>query len=307
MRVFLTGRLYAPEGTGGGGAEGTGGGGEHPVAPWAAANGGMWRVGEGDKARDWYETIPEGPVRDHVKAKGYTNPFELANGNYNLTKLQTGSSDVIAVPGKDAKPEDWGAFYTKLGRPESADKYDLKFGEGVKTDERVVKFGKELFFELGVPAGKAQAAADKWNAFTAEVEAQELAAAQKANETALAALETKWGQDLGANKAAGERVVRALKLSEESMNAIESAIGAAPLVELLATIGRKSDEGSFFDGGGNKDPNDPNNMTKDAATARIAQLQGDAEFNKKYLDKAHPGHAEAVQTMLKLQERSSRP
>ena len=84
------------------------------------------------------------------------------------------------------------------------------------------------------------------------------------------------------------------------MDRVEAQIGAAPLVELLAMIGRKSDEGSFTAGGGNGDPNNPETMTKEAAASKIAQLQGDQEFQKKYTDKNHPGHSAAVDLMMRL-------
>jgi hypothetical protein len=80
---------------------------------------------------------------------------------------------------------------------------------------------------------------------------------------------------------------------------IDRALGTAPIVELLATIGKKMGEGSFK-GGGSGDASDPANMTKEQAQAKIAQLNGDTEFQKKYHDRAHPEHQAAVDQMSKL-------
>ena len=293
-------------GTGGAGTGGEGGAGgatEHPIsAPWGSD--GVWKLGDGDKATPWWGVIPEGPARQHIEAKQYANPAELALANYNLTRLQTGDPNVVSLPGKDATPEQWNDFYTKIGRPETPDGYELKFGDGVKTDDNMVKFGKELFHELGVPASKAQAAADKWNAFVAEQEGQMIAAAQQQNTAELDALSSKWGADLEKNKAAGQRAVQALGLSNETIQRIEDSIGSAPVVELLAMIGRKSDEGGFTSGGSQFDPNSPATMNREQATVRIAELQGDAEFQKKYTDKMHPEHANAVKLMEALFARS---
>lgn len=276
---------------------------EHPVAaPWASIDT-SWKIGEGEKAVDWWETIGEEKVREHVKAKGYKNPAELAMGNYNLTQLQTGSPNVVALPPENATPEQLNDFYTKLGRPPAADKYDLKFPDGVQTDPQMVEFGKNLAFELGLPPARAQVMADKWNEFAGKANAAAIEQEQVKNTAALAALETQWGADLEPNRAAGERVMKALGLPETTMDAIQKAIGAAPLVELLAKIGRQSDEGGFKSSG-KGDPNNPSTMSPTEAQAKIAALQGDAAFQEKYTNKSHPEHKSSVELMLALTQRT---
>lgn len=304
-----TGPVFNAEGGGGGGTPTggtpTGGEGGTPgvTAPWAGAQG-VWNVGEGDAAKPWWNTVTEPEARAHLEAKQYANPAELALANYNLTKLQRGADDILALPGKDAAPEAWDAVWKKLGRPDTPDAYDLKFGEGVKTDDGMVKFGKELFHEMGLDPTRAQKAADKWNGFVAAQEAAMLEQAQTQNKQELDALASKWGADLEKNKAAGQRAVQALGLSNEFVERLEDKIGSAAVVELFATIGRKSDEGGFVNTGGQMDPNNPATMSKDQVTARIAQLQGDAEFQKKYTDRNHPGHKDALQLMERLYARA---
>ena len=216
-------------GEGGSGAAG-GAGGAHPVpAPWAAAEG-VWTLGEGDGAQPWYSTIPEEAARQHVEAKAYRNPAELALANYNLTKLQRGDPTVIGLPGEGATPEDWQAFYGKLGRPETPEGYEFKFADGVQADPKMLEWGKTAFHEVGLTPTQAQALADTWNAFAAEqMGAGDTAFAQQ-NDQELGALETRWGADLQKNKAAGQRVVQALGLSADLLTRVESHIGAAPLV-----------------------------------------------------------------------------
>ena len=278
---------------------GPGGGGDaHPVAPWGSE--GLWNVGEGEAAKPWHSFLTDEAARQHVEAKGYANPNELALANYSLTKMQRGDPSVVGVPGEGATPEDWNAFYGKLGRPDAPEGYDLKFPEGQAVDAPMLEWGKKAFHEVGLSPKQAQALAEKWQAFVGEQNTTAAGAVGVQNDTELAALETKWGADLAKNKAAGQRVVQALGLSSELMDRVEAQIGAAPLVELLAMIGRKSDEGSFTAGGGNGDPNNPETMTKEAAASKIAQLQGDQEFQKKYTDKNHPGHSAAVDMMMRL-------
>lgn len=301
---FITGRLFAPEGPGSGGGEG--GGGAHPVAatPWAGVTEGAWKIGEAGKETEWWNGIAEEPVRNHIIAKGYKNPTELAMANYSLTQMQRNPGDFISIPGKDAKPEDWDGVYTKLGRPEKPEGYEFKFADGFKADEKMLTFGRTAFHEVGLNGGQAQKLADKWNDFVAQTTQENLEAAQKANTEGIAKLEGTWGTRLNEFKTAGDRVVKALGLSEETMNAIEGGIGAAPLIELLATIGMKSAEGGFVGGGGGGDPSDPANMTKEQANAKITELRGDPAFMKEYEDGKHPGHKAAVDRMNKLYART---
>lgn len=304
MFVVRTGRIVfnAPDLSGGGNpppAPAAPAPTEHPVtAPWNGVEG-VWNLGEGEAAKPWWNTLPDEAARKHVEAKQYANPNELALANYNLTRLQTGDPAVLSLPAADAPKEQWDAFYTKMGRPESADKYELNFGEGVKTDDNMVKFGKDLFFEMGLDGKRAQAAADKWNSFVAEQNAAAIEADRVANDTELSELTTRWGADLEQNKAAGKRVVEALGLSTEFINRLENNIGSAPVVELLAMIGRKSDEGGFT-GGVQMDPNNPATMNKEQAQNRITQLQSDAAFMAQYMDSKHPSHQEALSLMERL-------
>lgn len=307
MLEKYTGRLYEGEGAGGGGGAsgGSPSGDAHPVvAPWTAATDGPWKVGEAGKEQEWWNTISEEPVREHVKAKGYKNPAELAMANYSLTKMQRGATDVLTLPAKDADANAWNEFYTKVGRPATKDDYKFTFGEGVTVDESLVGFGKEMFHELGARPEQAQKAVEKWNAYVADQNAKEIEKNNKENADAVTALQQSWGTSLEENRAAGERVMKALALDEATMDKIQGAIGAAPLIDLLARIGKKSSEGTLVGGAGGGDPNDPSNMTKEQAEAAINALNNDAEFQKKYSDKNHPEHKDAVDRMQKLYMRS---
>lgn len=272
---------------------------EHPVAPWG--NEGVWNVGEGDKAAPWWNTLSDEAARKHVEAKKYANPNELALANYNLTRLQTGDPAVVALPGTDASPEAWKEFNRKIGVPDTQDGYNdaLQFEGDVKVDPGMMEFGKKAFHEAGLTPTQARKVAEAWNTFAAEQNAQFLAQDKESNDKALDELQMRWGSELEQNREAGNRVVKALGLSNDLIERVEQNIGSAAIVELLATIGRKSDEGTFTSGG-TGDPNDPSSMSKDAAQAKIAELNGDTDFQKKYTDKNHPGHKEAVQLMERL-------
>jgi len=206
----------------------------------------------------------------------------------------------LTLPPENATPEQMTEFYTKLGRPAEKTAYDLKMPEGVQTDPQLIDFAKNVSFDLGLNPKQAQTLADKWNEFAPAMNAAAVEQERIANDTAIAALETKWGADLEANKAAGRRAMDALGLSPETVDAIDKNIGTAAIVEMLALIGRKSDEGGLVIPRAGGDPNDPANMTKEQAQAKIDALSGDAAFQAKYTDKNHPENRAMVDYMQKL-------
>lgn len=268
-------------------------------APWSNSQG-VYTIGEGDQAKPWWHAVPEKDARDLMEAKQYKNPAEVALAYHNANKMLNAQGNQIVAPAVDADQKEWDAFYTKLGRPESADKYELKAAEGTQIDENLVKLGKDIFFGLGATPAKAQEAMDKWNAFVAESVKTAQEQQRVDNEKALSALATKWGADLEQNKAAGMRVLNALGLPAETMDAVENQLGSATVVEFLAAIGRKTGEGGFVGSGSRVDPSDPSTMTADQAAERLNSLRGDSQFMDKYLNKNHPQHKEAVSTMEKL-------
>jgi len=282
---------------------------EHPAtvsAPWSGSTD-VYKIGEGDKATEWWNGIPEEPVRELMKTKAYKNPSEVAMAYHNLNKLQNNAPDVLAAPKWD-DADSVNKFFTKLGRPETPDSYDLKVPEGVQIDENFMKIGKEIFHDLGANPALAQKALDKWEGFVATQKAAEVAKEQQINTEELTALEKKWGDSatLEANRAAGQRAVKALGLDTAVIDKIESKVGSAAIIELLAAIGKKSGEGNGNVGSGNGggDPNDPNNMTKEQAKSRITELEGDTAFMAKYRDKNAAGHAEALSLMERLYAKS---
>lgn len=264
--------------------------------PWK--DGEVWQI----NGKPWYEAIPEEPVRELFKTKNYANPAVSAVAYHNLNKLQNGAGDVIVVPGEKATPEQRTAFEQQMrkvnGVPEKAEEYKLNFGTA--PDEKFTKFGTTLFHEMGLSPANAQKAVDKWNAFVQEQTGGALQQSQQQNETEMLALETKWGDKLDEYKAAGQRVVKSLGLDAATIDKIEGSIGTAAVVGLLANLGMKAGEATWAGGGAPTDPNDPSGMTPQAAQAKITQLQGDAAFQTRYMNRMDPGHAEAVKTMEAL-------
>lgn len=101
--------------------------------------------------------------------------------------------------------EGWAAVYAKLGRPESAEGYELPVPEG--QDGEFAKQTSGWMHELGLNKQQAQGLAEKWNAHQAQqAEAQQVAITKQA-ETDLTTIKQEWGAQFDENKAVMAKAV----------------------------------------------------------------------------------------------------
>lgn len=321
MRIGQPTINYAPEAPAAGAAAPAAGavpppaaGAAAAVAPWGTDPNTMWMVDN----KPWYETyVPDGPARALAADKKYNNPVAQSEAYYALNKQFSGDTR-IQVPGADADAKTMNEYYAKRGRPDAADKYDLKFDPAVKVDPKFVQFGKEVAFDLGLTPKEAQTLGDKWNKFIGGINAEGSTAQAAANDTAIGELKTQLGdQGFDAAMAAGNRVMTALKNNKTALAAkgvvftdadfanIEANIGAGPIAKLLIGVGLLSGEAPFVNnGGGNAPAGSPEAMSQTEAAAEITRLNGDADFQKKFTTAADPGHKDAVDRMARLYARA---
>lgn len=272
------------------------------VPPWGPDVNTTWMTGD----KPWYETlIPDGPTKDLFRDKKYANPAVAADAYYSANKMI--NNGVVALPGADAKPEDWTALHVKLGRPEAADKYDIRIDPAVKVDPNMLKFGKDLAFELGLPPAFAQKMVDKWNGFAAQANSATVTQQQTENTQQLDGVKQTWGDQFETKLNNGKNAVKVLydltKPAEQALyNKIEGAIGSAAMLDLFARIGGKTGEGPMI-GGGSVPPDNPDNMTAAQAQAEITRLRADPAFSTMLNTRNDPGHAAAVAKMERLHVR----
>lgn len=300
-----TGGQAAGGGGDGGAAAAAAGGGDGAI-PWASVGEGQtWEVG----GKPWYEVgVGEGE-REAIATKKYAHPGVLAKSYVELERQLASRDDskTIRIPDENAKPEDWDAVYTKLGRPTNPDGYkDVKWGDDADTS--MVEFAKSLAFKLGLsPKAAESVMATEWNAFVAAQAANATKTTSAANEQALANLQAEWKGDFDGNRARGLQVMQALNkagFSDADMAAIEKVAGITPVIKLLATIGKLTGEGNLMDGGGSGGKTDPANMTPEQAKSEVQKRTADAAFQKTYMTPTEPGHKEAVSLMEQLYKKA---
>lgn len=175
----------------------------------------------------------------------------------------------LKLPGKDAKPEEWKAFYAKLGAPENADGYKLEVPEG--QDPVFSKLAAGKFAELGLLPQQAEGLVKWWN----EQAGATSKAAEKAEADAVVAQQAKAKEDDAAlrNEFQGEGYAKMKETAGKAvreffpgdkeqqvaaLSALEGVLGYGGLYRFLNNIGKGLAEGSLRGvDQGNKEPPKP--------------------------------------------------
>jgi hypothetical protein len=152
-------------------------------------------------------------TRTWVEKKGYKTVEDLAKAAVNQESI-LGSS--VRVPAADAPKEEWEKFYSKSGRPEKPDAYELKRPDGLPADlpydEALAGSFKTWAHGAGLNGAQAQTLHDQFALAQAEQAKAHVTALTKAVETTHDALVKEWGpQDSEGFKTNHEMANRALK------------------------------------------------------------------------------------------------
>lgn len=188
--------------------------------------------------------------KDYVTNKGFKSGDDVITSLQNAEKLigaeRAGRTVVLPKDEKDA--EGIKAFRSKIGVPESADKYELPLPAG--QDGAFAAKAAQWFFDHGVPKAAAQGIAKAWNdhmtAYLAEGEAAEKAESTKQ----LDALKGKWGTDFDKRAEEARRFMKASGWDDAKVARYEAAFGTADMLETFQALGAKLGEGGFVKGDG---------------------------------------------------------
>ncbi len=184
-----------------------------------------WRTGIADE----YRSV----------AEKFTSPADVVKSYAELERKLGGS---VTPPGDGAGEDEMNAFYRRIGRPDSADGYDIKPFEGVPEEVHDDPANVEVrnrFLNAAHGAGltqdQAQAVIDFYYG--------EVAGAAHAADTAglEADLRREWGSDYEKNVQYGERAFQAFA-DPDMTDRLGSVIGDAGLLRMFARIGRQMGE-----------------------------------------------------------------
>lgn len=263
---------------------GTGDAGAAGVAAGAAA------------APAWHgQTDPEAVA--YVTNKGWHNPGDMLKSYQGAEKLiGRDPSTLLQMPRADDS-EGFRSVMTKLGMPETADKYALEVPAGM--NPAYSDWAKAAFHAVGLTADQAKTLSVANNKFMAQAIATE---AENYNVSVAADKQTlarEWGGGFERMMNAASLGAKALGFEVETINAIEKSIGYAATMKLFSNIGQKLGEDKFVsDDGGQKGFSET--MTQAEAKQAWETMKLDPATTKVLFDSSHPGHKAMKEKQAKL-------
>lgn len=251
---------------------------------------------------DWRSTIPE-EIRGHKSLEHIQDVGALAKSYVNAQSMI--GADKLAIPGKHATDDDWAEVYTRLGRPDSPEGYELnnEVPEGVELSNDMLEWFKGTAHEIGLSGRQAQQLLDKYNAQLGAMTQVDDGQYEQMQQQVQNELRQEYGAAFDDRMAVANAVV--LEHGNADLNEVEMAdgrmLGDHPefikmmvnIGEFIRTrIGEDSLEGVKTSGA----------LTPADAQARLSELRAP---NSPYWDQRHPEHKFYVDEALKYQELAS--
>ena len=244
-------------------------------------------------AKSWKETISE-EFRNDPNISKFTEIDALAKSYINATRMI--GQDKVAVPNENSTDDQWNEVYSKLGRPESADKYKLEVqSETAPLDDNAIKQFAENAHQLGLNNKQAQGILEFYKNSMEGSAQQARIDTETAQANAEQELRKEWGRSYDENIKKAGAIAKA-NMSEDILN-MElkdgTRIGDHPSVikgfanianlmsedKLVSTESENVDRGTDYE-------------------AEISKLVNDRDGP--YWNKSHPDHDKVVQQVFTL-------
>jgi hypothetical protein len=248
-------------------------------------------------------TLPQ-DIRAEAAFRDIKDVGGLAKSYLAASRMIGGRPDeLLKVPTDPNDEAGWNAAYTRLGRPETADKYTFAaptLPEGLTVDPALRSDFAAAAHKAGLNTNQVAMLYDWYNreAATQFTAAGATRAATEA--TATAGLKTEWGLAFDQNVGLAKQAVA--HYGDPSLTAYleESHFGNDPrLLRVFARLGAQLSAdgliGGARQGGGAV-------LSPAEAQRQITALRADAAFSAAYMDTRHPGHADAVRKMAGLHD-----
>ncbi len=185
---------------------------------------------------DWVKGLEGITDEERGKLSRFKTDKDCAK-SYLQLESRLGAS--VVIPGKDATPQDWEAFYKRLGRPETKAEYELEklfLPDGVTRDEKTEEAFKAIAFELGLTKDQAKRLHKYANEQMIAGVSNLRSAMAARTEESRTALRKEWGGDYERNVAGITTLVRKFG-GDDTIQYLNSGPGNdAPLLKFLARI-----------------------------------------------------------------------
>jgi len=244
--------------------------------------------------QSFVSTLPE-DLQGESSLQSFQDVGQLAKSYVHSQRMI--GQDKIAIPGKNATEEDWKQVYQKLGVPESADKYDVKYTVQEGASEQPVKDFLGHAHKMGLLPHQAQGILDYYT----QLETAGREEIDKQNTLSLQNSQEQLRKDFGLayDKEVAKANTMYNKFFDADLKDVKLADGSNILnhpgfVKSLAKLSNSFSEDNISGG-----QDESGAMTPDQAEKEINKIMGDP--NGPYWNKKHPNHEAAVKEVFQLQ------
>ena len=251
-------------------------------------------VAPSEDVASWRSDLPE-DIRDHSSLSSIHDVGNLAKSYINAQSMI--GRDKIAIPGEHSSPEDWNSVYDRLGRPESADAYDINIED---TDADFLSWYKGAAHDIGLNPAQASKLAESYTElFQAQQDdAPNYDAIRSERE---AELKKEYGGKYNENITLGQSILTEFSNAEDPLTEIDLADGSKlgdnpDFVRAMVNVGEfireRISEDAFegmAKGNGGLSPDDINDQLRELETT-----------SGPLFDSQHPQHREYVERRKRL-------
>ena len=243
----------------------------------------------------WKDSISE-TYRNDPSIEKFTEIDALAKSYINATRMI--GQDKIVVPNKNSTEEVWEEAYTKLGRPETPDQYNLKIeSDVVKMDDSAIKSFAEQSHKLGLNSKQAEGILDFYKNNMEGIAQQSKIDTETAQAQSEQVLRQEWGRDFDAKVKQAGAIAKA-NINPEVLDMTLSngtRLGDHPeIIKGFAKIASMMSEDKMV-------TTESENVNSNAdIETEISSITND--INGPYWNKSHPDHDKVVQQVYTLRE-----
>lgn len=235
--------------------------------------------------------VPEA-LRDEPSIKNINSIADLAKSYVSAQKMV--GADKIQVPSKHATPEEWRNTFLKLGLPNEIEKYEITAKDVESTNRDFLDAFKKQAHQVGILPQQGQQLYDWYTNYVNQIQGQLSVDEEKSREKKIQDFKIKHGENFPTVLNKARMTVKAF--GDPDLNAwLDRGAGDEPVViEFLAKIGERLKEDQI----GNVEATASFGLSPQQAAREIAEHMADK--NGPYLNRTHPGHAEAVARVNEL-------
>ena len=243
--------------------------------------------------QSFVSSLPE-DLQNEPSLQNIQDVNQLAKGFVSAQRMV--GSDKIAIPTKNSTPDDWKEVYTKLGLPETPDKYGVNYNLAEGASPEPVQNFLKVAHENGVLPHQTQAILDYYTSLETANNESIKASSELAKSNGETELRKEWGLAFDEKKNAANDVFKSFFATELADVKLENGtpLGSHPgFVKALSEMSKNFSEDTIKAG-----QESTGNLTPNEAATEINKVLADTAHA--YHLKDHPGHAAAVKQMEDL-------